>query len=425
MKRILIPALLLMRWVPAPAAELPVHAEVRQVMGTLATVQVWADDEATAAAATDSAFLVLTAVDSLLSTWNGNSALSRLNAAPAGSWVTVGAEACHVLRAARDIAGRTGGAFDPTVLPLVRLWGFRDGDPAQPDSLDLAAVLAAVNWEALEVGAERARLRRPGMAVDLGGIAKGHALDRAAQAMVRAGAAGGVLDLGGNLLVFGRGPAEDVGVVAPDDPDALAFTVPLDRGAVATSGQYERFATIAGRTYGHILDPRSGRPVQPGISATVVAPNAMWADALATAVVVMGRRAGLALLEEFPAIEGAVVTATEIHVTSGWTATRPEAPRSPGEITAGKTGGLIPSTWARQLHERPQKGQIIPNCAPCARIGGRHRAFCKAHEEPSFLARATVRGHLPAGCPADTGADARGDASADDTGNPALHRTRR
>jgi thiamine biosynthesis lipoprotein len=307
-------------WVAvAPGMQPPLHEEARQVMGTLATVQVWADDATAAAAAADSAFVVFAAVDSLLSTWNSNSALSRLNAAPAGRWVSVGPEACTVLRIACDVAELSGGAFDPTVLPLVHLWGFRHDEPALPDSQALAAVLADVNWRKLEVTADRARLARPGMAIDLGGIAKGHALDRAAVAMARAGATGGVLDLGGNLLAFGAGPGTVIGVVAPDAPGALALTIPLGKGAVATSGQYERFVTIDGQAYGHILDPRTGLPVAPGISATVVAPSALWADALATAVVVMGRAAGLALLEELPDVEGAVVTTTEIHVTSGWT----------------------------------------------------------------------------------------------------------
>ena len=222
------------------AAEPPSHQEVRQVMGTLATVQVWAADDSTARVAADSAFSIFTAVDSLMSTWNGHSAVSRLNAAPAGTWVTVGPEVCAVLRASLEAARRTGGAFDPTVLPLVKLWGFRGGQPAVPDTAALSRVLKRVNFEAVEVGRERARLNLDDQAVDLGGIAKGHALDRAAAAMIRAGASGGVLDLGGNLVVFGEGPGHEVGVVDPDDPQSLLLVVPMTSGSVATTKDLSR-----------------------------------------------------------------------------------------------------------------------------------------------------------------------------------------
>ena len=135
--------------------------------------------------------------------------------------------------------------------------------------------------------------------------------------MRRAGACGGVLDLGGNLVVFGEGPGREVGVVDPDDPQSLLLVVPVAEGAVATSGQYERFVAVDGQAFGHILDPRTGWPVAPGISATVLAPQAMWADALATAVVVLGVAEGLALLESLPGTEGVVVGPRGVRMTSG------------------------------------------------------------------------------------------------------------
>jgi len=301
----------------AAAAEPPRHEQLRQVMGTLATVQVWAADDAQARAAADTAFAVFAEIDSLMSTWRADSPVSRLNSAPAGTWVHVGREVCRVLSAAIVACRHTGGAFDPTVLPLVRLWGFRGGRVTVPDSLDLEAALALVGIQAVEVDGDRSRLLLSGMAIDLGGIAKGYALDRAAAAMQRTGAIGGMLDLGGNLLVFGAGPGHEVGIVDPERPDALALTVPLSDKSVATSGQYEKFVTIGGQVYGHILDPRTGWPVPSVISATVIAPRAIRADALATAVVVLGADAGLALLENTPGIEGVVITGDSVRLTSG------------------------------------------------------------------------------------------------------------
>jgi thiamine biosynthesis lipoprotein len=285
-------------------------------MGTLAEVSIWAEDDSTSRAAADSAFAVFAAVDSLLSTWNGNSPLSRLNAAPVGTWVSLGREACGVLAQAAEVSARTGGAFDPAVLPLVKLWGFRGGEPQLPSAEALAAALVLVDVQALEVQTDRARRLRDGLALDLGGIAKGYALDRARAKLQGCGVSGAVLDLGGNLLAFGTGAGRTIGVVDPAAPDFLLLSIPLD-GAVATSGQYERFVSISGQAYGHILDPRTGWPVRPGLSVTVLSAEAVWGDALATAAVVLGPEAGLALLEGWPGVEGVVVTANGVQVTSG------------------------------------------------------------------------------------------------------------
>ncbi len=288
------------------AGEPPLEEQVRYVMGTTATVQAWASGSETAANAVEAAYAAFDRVDSLMSTWRDDSVISSLNRSGPGQWVEVGPEVCHLLREAKAVALASQGAFDPTVLPLVRLWGFRGGQVALPDSAALAVTRLMVDHRQLELDqvTGRARLLEPGMAVDLGGIAKGYALDCAAAAMRQTGATGGVIDLGGNLLVFGQGPHPKVGIVDPTREDRLLTAVALADASVATSGQYEKFLTIQGRSFGHILDPRTGWPVPPHVSATVVAEKAVLADALATAAVVLGIDRGLALLEEMPGVEG-------------------------------------------------------------------------------------------------------------------------
>jgi thiamine biosynthesis lipoprotein len=288
------------------AGEPPVEEQVRYVMGTTATVQAWAPGPELAAKAVEAAYAAFDRVDSLMSTWRDDSVISSLNRSEPGQWVEVGPEVCRVLREAKTVATASQGAFDPTVLPLVRLWGFRGGQVALPDSAALAVTRLTVDHRLLEVdlATGRARLLEPGMAVDLGGIAKGYGLDIAAAAMRRTGATGGVIDLGGNILTFGQGPNRKVGIVDPTREDRLLTAVALADASVATSGQYERYLTIQGRICGHILDPRTGWPVSPGVSATVVAEKAVLADALATAAVVLGADRGLALLEMIPGVEG-------------------------------------------------------------------------------------------------------------------------
>lgn len=293
----------------AVAAE-PVHEERRQVMGTLAVVAAWAEDLAVGARAVDAAYAAFDRVDSLMSTWRDDSVLSALNRAPADTWIAVGPEVATVLAAALATAEATGGAYDPTVLPLVRLWGFRGGEPRIPAPRDLAGTRSRVDHGLLEVDGPRgrARLRAGGMEVDLGGIAKGYALDAAAAAMRAAGARGGMLDLGGNVLVFGEGPGGTVEIRDPRGGEPLA-ELPLAEGAVATSGQYERFVVVDGQRFGHVLDPRTGRPVPGGLAVSVLAPDAMTADALSTAGLVLGLRRGLAFLDSIPGVEALFVSA--------------------------------------------------------------------------------------------------------------------
>jgi len=314
------------------AAEPPVEEQVRYVMGTTATVQAWAPESEMAANSVEAAYVAFDRVDSLMSTWRDDSVLSSLNRSEPGQWTDVGLEVCQVLREAKMVAAASSGAFDPTVLPLVRLWGFRGGQVALPDSVALVTARLSVDHRLLELdlATGRARLLEPGMAVDLGGIAKGYALDCAAAAMRRTGATGGVIDLGGNILAFGQGPHRKVGIVDPARKDRLLAAVPLADASVATSGQYERYLTIQGRRYGHILDPRTGWPVPPGVSATVVADKAVLADALATAAVVLGIDQGLALLERIPGVEGIMAIQDGhgelgLRMTSGF-ATLPAVP---------------------------------------------------------------------------------------------------
>lgn len=305
--RLLILALALL---PVVSAAQPSHEERRQVMGTMAVVAAWCEDPGQGETVVDEAFAVFARVDSLMSTWRDDSVLASLNRAPANTWVEVGGEVAVVLAEAQAAAEASGGAYDPTVLPLVRLWGFRGGEPAIPDADDLAAILPLVDHGLLEVDLEsgRARLGRAGMEIDLGGIAKGYALDAAAEAMREAGARGGMLDLGGNVLVFGEGPDREVGVRDPAGPGLLA-ALPLDDGSAATSGQYERFVVIGGEKFGHVLDPRTGRPIPGGAAVTVLAESAMRADALATAALVLGPRRGLAFLDSLPGVEALFVVA--------------------------------------------------------------------------------------------------------------------
>lgn len=295
------------------------HEEARYVMGTMAVVRAEAPAGETAVAAVDAAFAEMTRLESIMSTWREDTEISRLKAAVPGSWTTVSPELGEVLAAALDVAAASDGAFDPTVLPLVKTWGLRTGALHVPTPAVLDSLRQRVGYRLVEVAGNRIRFLRAGVELDLGGVAKGFALDRARSAMIATGATAGVLDLGGSLLVFGPRDADSVGIVAPDDPARRVATVQVRDACVATSGQYERYVEIDGHRYGHILDPRTGRSVDRRGSVTVVAREGWLADALATAAFVLGPEAGAGLVARY---QGASCVFVSEDGRGGWVVTR-------------------------------------------------------------------------------------------------------
>jgi len=284
------------------------HEQARYVMGTVATVRAVAPDGMMAVAAVDAAFAEISRLEGILSTWRRDSEISRLKAVEAGVWTAVSPELGEVLSAALDVAVASNGAFDPTVLPLVEAWGLRSGASEVPEPGILDHARRRVGHGLVEVIDNSVRFHGDGVELDLGGVAKGYALDRARAVMVAAGAVAGVLDLGGNLLVFGAQAADDVGIVAPDDPRRQVATVQVQDACVATSGQYERYVEVDGHRYGHILDPRTGQPVAWRGSVTVVAAEGWLADALATAIFVSGPRASARFMGGYPGVSWVVVS---------------------------------------------------------------------------------------------------------------------
>ena len=211
---------------------------------------------------------------------------------------------------------RTGGALDVTMLPLRRLWTRAAERGRLPSSaeLDRAGRLVDFRGLVLEDG-RRVRLRHAGAGVDLGGIGKGYAVDVAVEALRSRGVGRAIVNAGGDLRVFGPGPVDGlwrVGLRHPLRPASLLLTLRVGASAVATSGNYYRYVEVAGRPYGHVLDPRTGLPAAAALSATVVAAHAMRADGLATAALVGGVDGALALMRA-EGVEGIVVGSRAGH----------------------------------------------------------------------------------------------------------------
>jgi thiamine biosynthesis lipoprotein len=225
--------------------------------------------------------------------------------------VRVSAEMFDVLERALYYAELSGGAFDPTIGPLVMLWGI--GTPAEriPDEAEIAGALSLVDWQDLVIDREAGTvfLKRPGMALDLGAIAKGYAADEAARLAREGGAGRGIFDLGGNILALGgrdndgdnRGEAASwrIGVQDPlGERGTYIGVLPVRDKSIVTSGIYERYFEAGGRRYHHILSTGDGRPVNNGLlSVTIIADYSIDADGLSTTVFALGYEKGRALVE--------------------------------------------------------------------------------------------------------------------------------
>jgi len=292
----------------------------RLVMGTFARVVAVAEDSATAEECIRAALAEIYKVDELMSDYKSDSEISRLNRDAAEKAVRVGESTYEVLKRSIEFSRLTDGAFDVTVGPLVDLFHAAEKQGVVPGPEQIAQARAKVGFEKLELDDKNRTVRFgvEGMRLDLGGIAKGYAVDKAIEAMRRCGAIGAMVDIGGDIRCFGAPPkGKDHWLIGLQDPNAavedmggggLALKLKLTEAAVTTSGDYQQSVLIEGKRYSHIINRRTGMSVEGLSSVTIVADNATDADALATAVSVMGTEKGLALIEKLPSTEAILLT---------------------------------------------------------------------------------------------------------------------
>lgn len=284
----------------------------RFLMGTSMTIEVSGADAAARSDAAEEAFAAIAEVDRVMSHYRADSELTGVNAHAAAGPVAVSPALFSVLAAAEDVSRRSGGAFDITVGPLMKLWGFFQKVPHVPTAAELDAVRPRIGhaFVLLDRASGTVRFSRPGVELDLGGIAKGFAVELAGGVLRRHGLSG-YIDAGGNQYFVGTPvgkAAWQVGIEDPDTRGQLLGRLSVSGGAVSTSGGYHNFFVVNGRRYGHLLDPRTLQPSTAALSVTIVATDATIADALTKPVFVLGPVAGLALAESFPGV-GAIIAA--------------------------------------------------------------------------------------------------------------------
>jgi thiamine biosynthesis lipoprotein len=273
-------------------------------MGTTYAVKLYHDSAVDVGALKSRIDARLERINNLMSTWRTDSELSRFNSSRDTGWFAVSAETARVVEAARAISALSGGAFDVTVGPVVNLWGFGPGrgEAGPPSEQRIAEAMRGVGYQLLAVRSSPAALRKklPDLYVDLSAIAKGFAVDDLARLLDDRGFQSYLVEIGGELRARGSKPDGSTWKVAIERPlpgeRSVQVVVALRENAIATSGDYRNYLEKDGKRYSHTINPRTGRPIAHGLaSVSVITESAMRADALATAIMVLGPEAGYRL----------------------------------------------------------------------------------------------------------------------------------
>lgn len=248
-----------------------------------------------------------------------SSLVSRINAAAGRHWVDVDEEADRLFALCHEMVFFTHGAFDPTALPLIRLWNWKASPPAIPDMATIVATRELVGWNKIQRRRGAIFLPRAGMSLDLGGIGKEYAVDVVLAMAAQYGIENTLVDFGQDVRVHGRPPARPawhVGLENPHQPGSCWGSVAVHDHAVASSGDYLRHFVHEGRRYGHIIDPRTGYPVENNcLAVNVVAPTCTIAGILTTTAFILGPEKGFHLINSYHGAAGAILTSNGNCIT--------------------------------------------------------------------------------------------------------------
>jgi thiamine biosynthesis lipoprotein len=279
-------------------------------MGTVIEITLMVDDGEQANKAALQAFQEVKRIEQLMSPKIESGDVFRINQSSGKEWVKVSKETLEVIKKAREISELTEGGFDITVGPLTELWRKAREKKIPPSAEEVKEKLGLVNFKNIEVDkGGKVFLKKKGMAIDLGGIAKGYAVDRAFDVLRSLGHKNLIVNAGGDLRVGGRKNNEpwSIGIQNPRESKKILAKISVSNMAVATSGDYEKFFIYQGKRYHHIFNPKDGYPTEECQSVTIVCKNTMTADALATAVFVLGPEKGYALCQKLNGVQCLIV----------------------------------------------------------------------------------------------------------------------
>ncbi|MGA1843918.1 MAG: FAD:protein FMN transferase [bacterium] len=301
-----------------------IHRRTQFLLGTVVEVTAVSNDPVVADAAISSAFQRMRDIEAEMSARLPGNQVDRIGKHAGKGPVRVSMELLAVIETCQRYSALTHGAFDITIAPVTRLWKFDAPTTMIPSAEDVNAALSLVGFEMIHFDSNEGTisLDRPGMGLDLGGAAKGYAVDEAVRRLKESGITAGIVNAGGDLRCFGMKPdgtSWHIGIQDPRHQDRIIGSILLDDMALVTSGDYERYIVHEGVRYHHIIDPKTGWPAQGCMSVSVASASALDADILSTAIFVLGPQQGMEILERLPGIDGMIVDANgRVSISSGW-----------------------------------------------------------------------------------------------------------
>ena len=306
------------------ATATPARAEWFQreeaIMGTRVAVELWSEDAALAARAMDAVIAEMRRTDELMSTYKPESQLSAVNAHAFEGPVEVDPEIIDVVARSFDFSRMSNGAFDVTYASVGYLYDYRAHQ--RPTEQQVAAALPGVDYRQVEIDRARNTIRflRKGVRVDLGGIAKGYAVDRSIEILRGLGIEHAMVNAGGDTRLLGDrlGKPWIVGIRDPRNEGRMVTRLPLEDEAISTSGDYERYFDDGDERCHHLIDPRTGRSPNSIRSVTVIAPDGLTSEALSKTIFVLGVEQGASIVESLPNVDAVIVDgAGALHYTTG------------------------------------------------------------------------------------------------------------
>ncbi len=282
------------------------------LMGSRFDISVVADDEKEGNASIETAIAEIARIENLISSWSPQSQTSAINRNAGVKPVKVDRELFDLMERAIAISNITDGAFDISYASMDQIWKF-DGSMTQiPSDEAIKKSVEKVGYKNIVLDPENQTifLKHQGMRIGFGAIGKGHSADKAKLLLISKGVKAGIINASGDMNTWGKHPdGKDwtVAITNPMNKDKAFATLPLKQGAVVTSGDYEKFVTLNGIRYSHIINPKTGYPAKGIISVTVFAPSAELADGLATAIMVMGKDIGIDRINQLPHVECIII----------------------------------------------------------------------------------------------------------------------
>ena len=296
------------------------HRQQAAIMGTAINVELWHADTEHARSLTQSVLDEMHRIDNLMSTYKPDSELSLINANAAEGPVTVSTELLSLIIRALDYSVITAGAFDITYASAGQYYDYRNG--VKPSDRQLQQALPAINYRHVKIDPQTSTIEfmRQGVRIDLGGIAKGYAVDRGMEILRSAGVENAIVSAGGDSRVIGkrRDRPWNVGIRHPRNRDSIVSMIPLENSAISTSGDYERYFEEDGVRYHHILNPGTGKSSHEVHSSSIIGAVATDTDALSTSVFVLGVTEGLQLINSLPDTEAVIIDSRgHMHYSAG------------------------------------------------------------------------------------------------------------